>query len=278
MDLRDVKLIIENQINKDVKVIKRFSGGMSNYTYLIEVEDELYTYRIPGKNSEVFIDREIESKNLQTIKKLKINCENVFINIENGHKMSKYIEGEDLSLSKVDYNEVASTLKKLHNSNLKAINNYDKLKRLSYYEKLIDNNDEKYNDIKLKVLNEIVKYSDVEQVFCHGDSQKSNFIKSNNLYLLDWEFAGNNDPYYDIACFGNVDFNDAINLLEAYLQEKPSEDDLKRLILNRCFQCLQWYNVALYKDMIGLSKDLNINFKQVSNNYLKKVTELFNNM
>lgn len=270
MNIQDAKIKIDNELNKDVEVLKRFTSGMSNYTYLIKIDNLLYTYRIPGKNSEVFINREIEFDNINLIERLNLNCKNVYFNKKNGHKMALFIDGEDLSLIDVDYNEVAYKLKELHNSGLKAVNDYNKIEKLDYYESLVETKcSEEYLLLKCKLITLLEKYKDIELVFCHGDAQKSNWIKSNDLYLLDWEYSANNDPYYDIACFGNVDFNDAIVLLECYLNEKPNDDQLNRLIVNRMFQCMQWYNVALYKDEIGLSADLNINFKEVSIKYLK---------
>lgn len=38
------------------------------------------------------------------------------------------------------------------------------------------------------------------------------------IYLLDWEFFGLNDFYYDIVLFGNIDFKDVEKLLGYYLE------------------------------------------------------------
>lgn len=272
----NIEKLIRDNIKKDVKVIKRFMGGMSNFTYLIAVEKKLYTYRIPGKNSEVFINREIEKKNIELIDKLNLNCENVYLNTTNGHKMSIYIEGEDLTNIEIDYKEVSNKLKSLHNSGIKAVNNYDKLERLNYYESLLNNTHESlYYDLKSMMFDKIENYKDVNFVFCHGDSQQANWIKSNELYLLDWEYAANNDPFYDIACFGNVDFNNALILLDEYLGRMANVDEVNRLMLNRMFQCLQWYNVALYKEQIGLSVELSIDFIMISNKYIKLAKEFY---
>lgn len=267
---KNIEKIIKENINKEVEVIKRFTGGMSNFTYLIKVDKNLYTYRIPGKNSEVFINRDIEYKNIDLINGLNLNCKNEYFNIKNGHKMSLYLEGEDLTNSTVDYNEVATELKKLHNSGIKACNDYIKSDKLDYYESLLSfkNNDE-YYELKTKLMSYLNEIDKIEFVFCHGDAQKANWVKSDRLYLLDWEYSGSNDPFYDIACFGNVDFEEAIKLLNAYLGKSPSEQELKRLYVNRMFQCMQWYNVALYKEQIGLSKELNMNFLDISKKYLQ---------
>ena len=44
----------------DAKIIKRLEGGMSNYTYVVECNGKKYTYRVPGKYAEKFVDRNDE--------------------------------------------------------------------------------------------------------------------------------------------------------------------------------------------------------------------------
>ena len=110
-----------------------------------------------------------------------------------------------------------------------------------------------------------VVHAHVPKVPCHYDYQPTNLvINGDKLYVLDWEFAGMNDPFYDIACYGNAGFDKALSLLEAYVGRQPKWEELQRLYFHRAFQCLQWYNVAIFKDRIGLSKDLNMDFNAVA--------------
>ena len=39
---------------KNIKIVSRLMGGMSNYTYIIQANDDKYTFRIPGKNAEKY--------------------------------------------------------------------------------------------------------------------------------------------------------------------------------------------------------------------------------
>ena len=102
----------------------------------------------------------------------------------------------------------------------------------------------------------------------HGDSQPSNFVYNNeHLVVVDFEFCGNNDPLYDIACFANKEYQEGLNLLYAYFAT-PTIDEQKRFHLWRAFQCMQWYNVAIFKDLKGMSKTLKIDFNWVAAHYL----------
>ena len=112
---------------------------------------------------------------------------------------------------------------------------------------------------------------------CHGDSQPSNFIIGDDgkLYIVDFEYTANIDPIYDIACFANIRFEEGLKLLETYYQE-VDDDKYLRFYLWRAFQCFQWYNVAYFKDIKGLSQKLKIDFKIVAESYLNNIKILMN--
>ncbi|QMS84452.1 choline/ethanolamine kinase family protein [Candidatus Xianfuyuplasma coldseepsis] len=271
------------QVDKhDIHIVKRLMGGMSNYTYIIDVKGDLYTFRIPGKKAEKFVDRTIEKANIELVKPLSLNNDTVFLDIASGYKIAHYIDGTPLSENNpIDHlKEAAEVLHKIHDSDLQAVNNYDPNHRLECYESHLEEFNYTHTDryLKLKAKWESLKptYMDESRlVLCHGDSQVSNFVVTNNgLRLMDWEFTGNNDPFYDIACFGNNDFNHALQLLPVYLNHEPTTEDYNRLYFFRAYQCLQWHNVALYKEFIGLSVDLGVDFMFVANLYLDK-TEKF---
>ena len=267
---------------KEVIVEQRLMGGMSNYTYIFSIQDKKYTFRIPGKNAEKFVDRDIEQSNINLVNELGLNNQTLFLDIETGYKIAEYIEGQPLSeLDPLNYLKKASdVLHKIHDSGLKAENDYDPVARLQYYESHLAEYDYSHTERYLKLKKQWQKlaktYMDKNRLtLSHGDSQISNFVVTENgLRLMDWEFTGNNDPFYDIACFGNNDFNHAISLLPVYLGHQPTTEEYNRLYFFRAFQCLQWHNVALYKEFIGLSVDLGVDFMFVANLYLDK-TEKF---
>lgn len=262
---------IRDNLGLEAIVLNRLMGGMSNYTYLIKVNEEFYTFRVPGDGAQHFVDRVIELKNIDMISSLDFCPKPDYFNIKNGYKISEYVEGIPMhELDVKPYDKVTTLLKRLHTST-KFDNDYDPIKRLSYYESINETDNPLYDALKeqwLSIYNSILKH--VPLVPCHGDAQPSNFVVGEEcLYLVDWEFAGNNDPIYDIACFGNANFKDALALLKVYFEDCDKEK-YQRLYSWRMFQCLQWYNVASYKDQIGLSEKLEIDFNYISKIYIDK--------
>ncbi len=270
---------------KNVKLVQRLMGGMSNFTYIVEADGKKYTYRITGKNADNFVDRDVEEYHLKLIEPLTINNNTVHFDRQNGVKIAEYVEGVPLhEKDPYDYLEqAASVLRKVHHSGEPSIHDYAPFDRLKQYEDYLKDmghtHDARYWEYKKALESHRAFLDQGEKTLVHGDSQISNFIvTAGGLKLTDWEFTGNADPFHDIACFGNNNFDHAIALLPIYLQRTPTGDDYKRLYLRRVFQCLQWHNVALYKDKIGLSEDLKVDFDYVGGLYLDKAEALLSKL
>ena len=264
----------------DAKIVMRLEGGMSNYTYVVECQGKKYTYRVPGKFAERFVDRDDEWANIQEVDRLGLNNVTTYVEIRSGEKLAEYVEGTIMSTTDViSYNEMSvKALKKIHNSDLK-FKDYNAFGRLDTYQnyciEMGFTHPQEYLVLRNKLEELRKQYVSVPMVPCHCDYQPTNLvINGDKLYVLDWEFAGMNDPFYDIACYGNAGFDKALSLLEAYVGHKPTEEELKRLYFHRAFQCLQWYNVAIFKDRVGLSKDLNMDFNAVALMFLGMAKDL----
>ena len=284
--IKEICTKVLNVKSDDVNVVERLMGGMSNFTYVIKVKDKLYTFRIPGKKASKFVDRVVEEYHISLVESLDLNNKTIYLDTVSGYKIAEYIEGTPLhELDPLNHLKQASeVLHKIHESKLLSDYNYDPIKRLKKYEDyLVEYNfthSQRYLDLKEKFLSYKDKYmNESNLVLTHGDSQVSNFVVTKKeLKLMDWEFTGNNDPYYDIACFGNTNFDHALALLPVYLGKEPTIEEYNRLYFNRSFQTLQWHNVALYKEFIGLSKDLGVDFMFIANLYLDKAERFLNNI
>ncbi len=268
-------------VPKDEVIIKhRLLGGMSHLTYVIEIDGELYTYRVIGKDGNLFVNRHLEHENIKRVEPLNLNNETVYFDESSGEKAAKFVEGTVLST--VDYHpylkDVAAMLKKLHHSGIEPASDYGLLERLELYETYTEKRSDLYLDLKKKwvdmYLNERLG---MPKVFCHNDAQRSNIvIGKDQLYLLDWEYAGSNEFYYDIASFGNVKFEDALELLDVYLEKKATKKEQDMVRFYRMFQALQWHQVATRKAMIGLSEVLHFDFDALAEKYINLANTLYN--
>ncbi len=202
-----VNLLMHTQ---DAEIIKRLEGGMSNYTYVVATEGKKYTYRVPGKFAERFVDRNVEWTTIREVQSLNLNNVTIYMELLSGEKMAEYVEGTIMSETDVvSYNKQSvEALKRLHGSSL-YLQKYDAFGRLDNYERYCREqgfvHPKEYHDLRKKLEEMRCSYTHVLMVPCHCDYQPTNLvIGENRLYVLDWEYAGLNDPFYDIACYGNA--------------------------------------------------------------------------
>ena len=276
--IKEAKKVLKTD---DVKIKFRLLGGMSNYTYVIESNNTLYTIRLLGEYAEKFVNRDDEIKGIALFSKLGITNETIYFDKESGLKLAKYVSGSPLSETTIDYELVSNLMKKYHNSGLTTDTYYNPFSRLEWYENNLVELGFRIPSDYFKAKDMLLKYKPYldsqERVLCHNDSQPSNFIKTEDgkLLIVDFEFFGMNDLIYDIACFGNSGMEHAVNLLKVYY-DNPDNDKWMRLYLWRSFQCFQWYNVAYFKELVGMSASLKLDFKMIALNYLKLAIEFIN--
>ena len=80
-------------------------------------------------------------------------------------------------------------------------------------------------------------------VLCHNDPVCGNILENGDaLALIDWEYAGGGDPFFDLAVVTghhDVDPNTVLGFLAAYLGREPLAEDRMRLAGQRRFyRCL----------------------------------------
>ena len=133
----------------------------------------------------------------------------------------------------------------------------------------------------------LYKYAErdgIEKTMCHNDINGDNCLWTDNSFdIIDWEFAGWQDPAYDfgrvIGAY-NFDDPDIDAILEAYFGRPATE--LERLHWIAYIGIHNWYyvNWALYKESINeSSRDWMLFFfnqvKRVINYALPKYEEIY---
>lgn len=266
--------LLHKVLGDDAKVISELVGGMMNEAYIVENKEGKFVYYISTAQANEMVDRDHEKEAQNIAYSLGITSENIYFDKVNGIKINCFLEGSSLNyLDDFDYKKVAKLLATYHNSNKKASVYYDPLGRLENYKKEALTHTEKFEDIFYELYEIVQKNREFllsQPVgLAHNDAQRSNIVKSgDNYYLIDFEFAANNDPIYDIGTFGNGDALEGKRLLEEYEKINPVKDGLKRYALWRIDISLQWYLVALIKHYRGEGKIHGIDFLAVGKHFL----------
>ncbi len=191
----------------------QFAGGLTNTNYDVRMADgQRYILRLPGRMTESLIDRRNEKRNAKLASDRGFNCRLIYCNEENGVKVSEYIDGaETLNPRTVKLEEnvalTAGILRRLHDSDMPEENVFDPFAEAMRYESLLAGENARmykgYEGLRAQVLaiRDRLEKLGPERLPCHNDLVAANLVKDGNgrLYLIDWEYAGINDPMFDVA-------------------------------------------------------------------------------
>ncbi|WP_293973790.1 NTP transferase domain-containing protein [uncultured Ruminococcus sp.] len=248
----------DNEI-KDIQALKK---GMTNRSFIFTCLDKKYIFRIPGKGTDSLINRNEEYSVYEVIRNLNICDDIVYINPNNGYKITKYIENcrncDPLNWS--DVKSCMNKLKSFHNMGLQVNHTFDIFKNIEYYEKL-RNCDSVYRDYEktkenVFKLREFIGEHKAKFVLTHIDAVPDNFIiNGNDIRLIDWEYAGMQDPHVDLAMFSIYSFysKDQIDrLIDIYFDNGCDRTTRIKIYCYVAACGLLWSNWCEYKLSLGV--------------------------
>lgn len=107
-----------------------------------------------------------------------------------------------------------------------------------------------------KYLKEDAKRMGIKPVCCHNDTYEPNFLatEDGDLYMIDWEYAGINDPANDLACFFcryEYSDEDIDKFIKAYFQREPTNDEYRHWRAYIALCAFYWISWGLYKGSVG---------------------------
>ena len=203
----------------DVKV-ETLGGGITNHNYVLTVTGRpdlpwggKYVMRIPGRGSDLFIDREVEHKNALAAAQAGVSppvlhslepemCTVVpFIDAQTMHP-------EDLAGHPDRLEKVVDAIRQYHDKAtfVNEVHNFDIIRK--YMEMARDVDAPLPEDIgwMLQLADDIeqaMKRDEPASVACHCDLLSENFMleKSGKMWVIDWEYGGQSDPYFDLGDF-----------------------------------------------------------------------------
>ncbi len=266
--------IIHKSLGPTATILHPLIGGMMNQSFVVENNKKKYVLYISTEQANEMVDRPIEKEHQKIIFDLGITSKNVYFDTENGIKINEFIEGTSIDkIDEFDYKKLSVLFHKLHESKELAKFNYNPFLRFAGYEKealeFVKDFGKDYQDLKDILFKNKSFLEEQKLVLSHNDAQRSNIVKDTNddYYFIDFEFVGNNDEIYDIACFANGKVEEGYKLLEAYFVN-PSIEQKKRFYLWRIYISLQWFLVAIVKHYRGEGKTHNFNFLAVADHFL----------
>lgn len=245
----------------DITVLKK---GMTNRSFLFTCKDKKYIMRIPGEGTDQLINRRDEAEVYKTIDGKHICDDIVYINPENGYKITEFLEGSRVcdSDNVDDLKACMDKLREFHGQKLTVNHEFDIFGQIEFYESLWDGTPSIYRDYKKTKENvlSLKKYIDehVEtRCLTHIDAVPDNFLftSDGDIRLIDWEYAGMQDPHVDIAMFciyALYNKRQVDRLINIYFENKCSDETRIKIYCYIAACGLLWSNWCEYKRSLGV--------------------------
>ena len=248
----------------NITVLKK---GMTNRSFLFSCKDKKYIMRIPGEGTDQLINRRQEAAVYQTIAGRRICDEIAYINPENGYKITEYLEGARVcdAEKEEDLQKCMKKLREFHGQKLRVDHSFDLFGQMEYYESLWEGTPSAYKDYeKTKAhvlqLKDYIEANAGERVLTHIDAvpDKFLFVEENGkeeIRLIDWEYAGMQDPHVDIAmfCIYSLYKKEQVDHLIDLYFEGNCDDRTRIKIYCYIAVCgLLWSNWCEYKRKLGV--------------------------
>jgi thiamine kinase-like enzyme len=264
---------------EDMK-ISPLSGGITNNNFRVEVSGEAFVLRITGANTEMLgIDRNQEYEANLMAGRLGIAPEVVYFIQPEGYLITRFIAGRPILPEEMcrpeNIRRAMEVVRRIHRmpalsgnfSVFRVIDSYTEIAR-RYRVPFPEDFDRLMGHVR-EAESALMTHPG-QPCPCHNDLLNANFLTDGQLYVLDWEYAGMGNPYFDLANFSDhhslSEEQDAW-LLECYFGEVTSEH-FAHLKIMKVLSDLREATWGLVQ--IGISK-LDFDFRDYADRFFDRV-------
>ena len=245
---------------KNITVLKK---GMTNRSFLFECRNKKYIMRIPGEGTDHLINRKEEAAVYQALENRQICDDVLYMNPDNGYKITAYLE-DATNCDAENWNEVEACITKLrefHELNLTVGHRFDIFGQIDFYESLWNGEKSYFKDYeKTKAaIFELKKWIDTlekKETLVHIDAVPDNFLfTKDGIRIIDWEYAGMQDPHVDIAMFSIYSLyskEQVDQLIDLYFKGEVSPIIRTKIYAYIASAGLLWSNWCEYKRSLGI--------------------------
>ncbi len=234
---------------------RALGGGLSNRSWLVETQDRRLVLRLDGPQARALgLDRHTEFAILRRAAGEGIAPEVVYADPDAGLLAYEYLPGRcwtraDLE-SESNLEALAAIFRRVHALPRSGVP-FDASGAAARYLELISG-DRALAPTGRRCLAIVERIpAPVETACCHNDVVAANVLAMPALRLLDWEYACDNEPLFDLASligYHDLDARQKGILLRAYSGSLALRDRLEQQL--RLFDALQWLWLAVRKVVI----------------------------
>ncbi len=191
------------------------TGGITNRNYRVDFNGEAFVLRLSGKNTELLgIDRPTERAANAFAASLGIAPEVMYFIEPEGYLVTRFVEAQPIPVETIGEKpwlaRVAVALNRFHTGAPPLDNTFDIFQVIATLTFVGRENHCAFPENFAGLMKHV---RHIETAFardpytprpCHNDLLNGNFLNAQGrLIILDWEYAGMGDPYFDLANFSH---------------------------------------------------------------------------
>lgn len=252
-------------LDEEVLLIEKIHGGMTNVNYKLTTTRNSYIYRVPGNASNLLVSRQEEMSVLVKINDIDIDVRTVYFDVLTGMKITEYVNNQftTVSDSLMKIGTYCSLLNRLHSSGLFFEHSFSMFQKLEFYESLMEEEHIlpplDYTGFRKQLVMLDVYLNRIHEIRlspCHNDPVCENILQDEvgRSYLIDWEYAGMNDPFWDLAAVcqeNDFDEQTEVFFLTYYFKRAPTITERKVILIYKIYQDALWSIWAFIKSHFG---------------------------
>lgn len=248
----------------EIRDVKQITRGNTNVIFSFAVGNERYVYRHPGRGSDAIIDRQKEYLAIQKAAELGLDPTLIACDPRKGWKLSRFIDNIDFDYDNLnDEHRGVEIIRRLHSGPVRH--------RLGFELNMLTRADEILSLVPVSFLNSYNEFASIKEEITilfnlaakdgyeiemsHNDCCDSNIILGKkSTYLIDWEYAGDNDPAVDIATFiiGCTHTREDVNrILHDYFQRELSSSEYRHYLAFIAISAYFYFCWGIYEESIG---------------------------
>lgn len=248
-----------------ITVLKK---GMTNRSFLFTCQGRQYIMRIPGEGTDRLIDRAQEAAVYRCLQGKDICDDIAYMDPANGYKITAYLPGARVCDpdSVEDLTRCMDKLRSFHEEGLQVAHTFDIFRQIEFYESLWGGESSVFADYKTtkEQVFSLIPYIEAHKkpfVLTHIDAVPDNFLfftdekGQEQIRLIDWEYAGMQDPHVDIAMFCIYAMYEpwqTERLIDLYFRGSCPKADRIKIYCYIAACGLLWSNWCEYKRQLGV--------------------------
>lgn len=256
--------IKEDEIT-DISVLKK---GMTNRSFVFTYKNKTYIIRLPVDDYKDFMNYGQEAKNYKAVENSDVADKVIYLNEKTGLKISEYMKDMHFCnpQNQKDVEMCMKKLRQFHEKKFKVQHDFDLFKTIDYFENLWNGSGSIYSDYaetkkNIFSLKDFIDSQKKDKTLVHIDAVHDNFMMPDNsddwnkIRLIDWEYAGMQDPHLDLAMFclyAMYNREQVDNLISTYFAEGCEKTTRLKIYSYIAIAGLLWSNWCEYKIKNGV--------------------------